>query len=336
MTAIEKGKRARNVDIKKHYEIMAQRFPDRSSCEARRKAIQTFKGRLRAFLLIFQQRRKQIRQERASTLLACFPIEKKKGGATNEAVALLHCFPLPKNSLPPPKKKRYLRAPPGIPLAPPLICALPSLPVMFQSPQTRIESRAARRAGLGAKHGGAGAAESVLALFQRAWPPLFNPPPPSARAFSTPTKRIFLSGPRRSRQRALSFGSARFGANRFFANASGASPRRACRRPSDGGPCVFFWGGKEKQPLEPRPERLLFFIVPRPAPPFRAARPIRFLELLAREQTIGFLVLGQGLLNHVIRDVGRRRTLVPPHAFEVVAHELLVERRLRPTHFVFA
>ena len=158
---------------------MAQRFPSRSSCEARRKAIQTFKGRLRAFLLIFQQRRKQIRQERASTLLACFPIE-KKGGATNEAGALLHCFPLPIFF---PPKKRYLRAPPGIPLAPPLTCALPSLSAMPQSPQARNESQAARRAGLGAKHGGEGSAESVLALFQRAWPPLFSPPLPRARVF---------------------------------------------------------------------------------------------------------------------------------------------------------
>ena len=45
---------------------------------ARRKAIRTFNGRLRAFLLIFQHRRKQLRQERASTLLANFSRKKQK------------------------------------------------------------------------------------------------------------------------------------------------------------------------------------------------------------------------------------------------------------------
>ena len=52
--------------------------------------------------------------------------------------------------------------------------------------------------------------------------------------------------------------SARFGANRFFANASkripSARPPPAGRRRA----MRFFLGGKkEKQPLEPRPERLL-------------------------------------------------------------------------------
>ena len=81
---------------------MAQLFSGCRVAQARRKAIRTFKGRLRAFLSMFQHRRKQIRHERASTptpdptpawartrrkqirherastLLACFPI--KKGG----------------------------------------------------------------------------------------------------------------------------------------------------------------------------------------------------------------------------------------------------------------
>ncbi len=45
-----------------------------SCCASRIKAIRIFNGRLRAFLLIFQHLRKQLRQERASTLLANFPL----------------------------------------------------------------------------------------------------------------------------------------------------------------------------------------------------------------------------------------------------------------------
>ena len=44
--------------------------------QALRKAIRTFKGRLRFFLSISQHQRKQLRQERASTLLAYFSKEK--------------------------------------------------------------------------------------------------------------------------------------------------------------------------------------------------------------------------------------------------------------------
>ena len=46
------------------------------AAQARRKATRTFNGRLRTFLSIFQHQRKQLRQERASTLFAYFPKEK--------------------------------------------------------------------------------------------------------------------------------------------------------------------------------------------------------------------------------------------------------------------
>ena len=63
-------------------------FSGRRAAPARRKAIRTFKGRLRAFLLMLQHRRKQIRHERAFTLLACFPIKKRgnkrEGGGNHE------------------------------------------------------------------------------------------------------------------------------------------------------------------------------------------------------------------------------------------------------------
>ena len=84
--------------------------------QARRKAIRTFKGRLRAFLLIFQHQRKQLRQEKASTLLAYFP---KKKRSTPEPVpkraqsGLRPTGPRPGGKAqpqtdpsPPPKKKR--------------------------------------------------------------------------------------------------------------------------------------------------------------------------------------------------------------------------------------
>ena len=49
-------------------------FSGRRVAQARKKAIRIFKGRLKAFLLIFQHWRKQIQQGMASTLLANFPI----------------------------------------------------------------------------------------------------------------------------------------------------------------------------------------------------------------------------------------------------------------------
>ena len=48
-------------------------FSDRRAAQARKKAIRIFNVRLGAFPLIFQHRRKPIRQKRASTLLACIP-----------------------------------------------------------------------------------------------------------------------------------------------------------------------------------------------------------------------------------------------------------------------
>ena len=183
---------------------------------------------MRAFLLIFQQRRKKIRQGRAP-LLPYFPIE-KKGGATKEAGALLHCFPLPNT---PSKKKKLARRPasprPALDLRPPF--TFRHAPITA-SPD---ESRAARRAGLDAKHGGAAAVKSVLALFQRAWPPLFIPPPSRARFPPKPS--------------AFSFGAAQSPSIGFVIwlralrreplprkPHPNASPRRARRRPVDGGP----------------------------------------------------------------------------------------------------
>ncbi len=62
----KKGKHASSVDVKKHDEILAQLLFRRSAAQARRKANRTFNGRMRAFLLIFQRRRRQPQQEMAS------------------------------------------------------------------------------------------------------------------------------------------------------------------------------------------------------------------------------------------------------------------------------
>ena len=67
------GLYAGSFDIKKYHEVMAQLLLQPSRCAAEGKIILTFKGRLRAFLSIFQNQSKQLRQERASTLLAYFP-----------------------------------------------------------------------------------------------------------------------------------------------------------------------------------------------------------------------------------------------------------------------
>ena len=64
----------REVLIKNTMKSWGNCFSGCRVAQARIKAIRTFNGRLRAFILIFQHRRKQLRQERASTLLANFPL----------------------------------------------------------------------------------------------------------------------------------------------------------------------------------------------------------------------------------------------------------------------
>ena len=77
----KKGKKkemyARSVDTKNTMKSWRNLFSGCRVAQTRRKAIRIFKGRLRAFLLIFQHRRKLLRQEKASTLLAYFPKGKK-------------------------------------------------------------------------------------------------------------------------------------------------------------------------------------------------------------------------------------------------------------------
>lgn len=63
----------RSVDKKITMKSWGNCFSGCRVAQVRRQTTQTFNGRLRAFLLIFQQRRKQLRQEGVSTLLANFP-----------------------------------------------------------------------------------------------------------------------------------------------------------------------------------------------------------------------------------------------------------------------
>ena len=72
-----KGMYVRSFDIKKNtMKSWRNRFSGCRNAQARRKAIRTFKSRLRTFLSIFQHKRKQLRQEGASTLLGYFPKQK--------------------------------------------------------------------------------------------------------------------------------------------------------------------------------------------------------------------------------------------------------------------
>ena len=68
----------REVLIKNTYEIIEQLLLRLSCCANSKKSKQIFNGRLKAILLIFQRRRKKIRQKRASTLLAYIPKKNKQ------------------------------------------------------------------------------------------------------------------------------------------------------------------------------------------------------------------------------------------------------------------
>ena len=66
------GKNARSVDIKKSYEIMAQLLLLLSRGASSKESNPNLQWSLESFSFDFQHRRKQLRQERASTLLAYF------------------------------------------------------------------------------------------------------------------------------------------------------------------------------------------------------------------------------------------------------------------------
>ncbi len=74
----QKGMYARSVDIKKHHEVMTQLLLRLSCCASSKNSNSDLQSRLRSFLSIFQHQRKQLRQERASTLLSYFPKQKEK------------------------------------------------------------------------------------------------------------------------------------------------------------------------------------------------------------------------------------------------------------------
>ena len=82
----KKGKYARSVD-KKNYEIMSNCFSGCCVAQARRKANLSFNGRLRAFLLIFQHRRKQIRRRGHQHFSHTFPPKKITAVASAQIAA---------------------------------------------------------------------------------------------------------------------------------------------------------------------------------------------------------------------------------------------------------
>src|SRR4051795_523081 len=58
------------------------------------------------------------------------------------------------------------------------------------------------------------------------------------------------------------------------------------------------------------------------------------VERLARDALVGLLVALARAVDHVLRDLRRRRRLVPARCGRPVAHELLVEARLRAARLV--
>src|SRR6185312_4792829 len=57
-------------------------------------------------------------------------------------------------------------------------------------------------------------------------------------------------------------------------------------------------------------------------------------ELLAGELAVRLNVFLARLLNNVVRQCGRRRVLVPPNRFKVIAHKLLIVGELRSSRTV--
>src|SRR5438094_9823937 len=67
---------------------------------------------------------------------------------------------------------------------------------------------------------------------------------------------------------------------------------------------------------------------------FNGVSAMSGLQLLAGQALDGFEVLGLGLVDDVGRQRRRRRGFAPAQRFQVVAHELLVERRWRHARLV--